>query len=155
MKLSKNLRTTDHAPHSQEEKEKGLVGSPFGIVGLETSFPVLYTKLVKTGIISLERLLELMCINPAKRFNLEGGYIEDGSIANLAIIDLDKEFSIDSNTFFSKGKATPFDGWKVYGEVCYTIYKGEIRYDKKVLFSGMQATGNLTQIGRASCRERV
>ncbi|MBQ7241558.1 MAG: dihydroorotase, partial [Firmicutes bacterium] len=118
---------TDHAPHSAEEKSKGLEKSAMGIVGLETAFPVLYTKLVKPGIISLEKLIELMSVNPAKRFGCDCG-IETGKPANLTVIDLNEEFVIDSGKFLSKGRATPFDGMKVSGKVKITFAKGELVY---------------------------
>ncbi len=116
---------TDHAPHSFEEKNKGLKDSSFGIVGLETSFPVLYTKLVLNKIITLEKLVELMSINPRKLFNLEKVYIDNGYVGDFTIIDLDEKFIVDSNTFLSKGKSTPFDGWEVFGRVISTYVKGE------------------------------
>ena len=121
---------TDHAPHSREEKSKGLENSAFGIVGLETAFPVLYTKLVKKGVISLEKLIELMAINPRKIFNLEGGYIEDNQVADFTIIDPNKKYKIDSNDFLSKGNATPFDGMEVEGQVITTFVNGNIAWEK-------------------------
>ena len=115
---------------SEEEKSKGLAGSAFGIVGLETSFPILYTHLVKKGIISLEKLIEVMSINPRRRFGFEGGVIEDGAPADLTVIDLNRHFSIDPSDFVSMGKATPFTDWKVYGKVVMTLVEGEIVYDE-------------------------
>jgi dihydroorotase len=102
---------TDHAPHSAEEKSRGLEGSAFGIVGLETAFPLLYTKLVRTGIITLDKLVKLMSDSPAKRFGIPTGGIRPFNW------DLDNEFTVDSASFVSKGKATPFDGWKLYGTI--------------------------------------
>lgn len=125
-----DMIATDHAPHSEEEKSKGLAGSAFGIVGLETSFPILYTHLVKKGIISLEKLIEVMSINPRRRFGFEGGVIEDGAPADLTVIDLNRHFSIDPSDFVSMGKATPFTDWKVYGKVVMTLVEGEIVYDE-------------------------
>lgn len=125
-----DMIASDHAPHSEEEKNKGLKNSLFGIVGLETTFSLLYTYLVKTNLISLEKLVEIMAINPAKRFNLDGGYIAEGSKPNLVIVDLNEEEVIDSQKFVSKGKATPFDGYKVNGIINKTIYQGEVVYDK-------------------------
>lgn len=115
---------TDHAPHTAEEKSRGLKSSAMGIVGLETAFPVLYTKLVKTGIITLERLLELLCVGPRKIFRL-GGELCEGERADLAIIDLEKEYTIKSEEFLSMGHSTPFEGWNVCGEVVMTIYEGK------------------------------
>lgn len=125
-----DMIATDHAPHSAEEKAKGLAGSAFGIVGLETSFPILYTYLVKKGVISLEKLVELMAVNPRKRFGFEGGYIEDGAPADLTVIDLNRHFVIDPADFVSMGKATPFAGWEVDGKVTMTMVEGEIKYEE-------------------------
>ena len=125
-----DMIATDHAPHSEAEKAKGLEKSAFGIVGLETAFPILYTCLVKKGIITLEKLIEIMSINPRKRFGLSGGIIEDGAPANLTVLDLDTEWTINSADFASKGKATPLDGWDVQGEVVMTIVNGEVVYEK-------------------------
>jgi len=120
---------TDHAPHSAEEKSRGLAHSAMGIVGLETSFPVLYTALVRTGRLSLGRLIELMSTSPRHIFRLGGGSLAPGMSADLAIIDLNKEYTIDSRTFLSMGKATPFDGWKVRGEVVMTLRGGKAVYN--------------------------
>jgi dihydroorotase len=120
---------TDHAPHSAEEKSRGLAHSAMGIVGLETSFPVLYTALVRTGRLSLGRLVELMSTSPRRIFRLGGGAPAPGMPADLTIIDLNKEYTIDSRTFLSMGKATPFDGWKVRGEVVMTLRGGKAVYN--------------------------
>lgn len=125
-----DMIATDHAPHSAEEKAKGLAKSAFGIVGLETSFPILYTHLVKKGIISLEKLIELMSVNPRKRFGLAGGAIEDGQPADLTVIDLARHYTIDPSEFASMGKATPFAGWEVDGRIIMTLVEGEIRYEE-------------------------
>ena len=114
---------TDHAPHTAEEKSRGLAHSAMGIVGLETSFPVIYTALVRTGRVSLERLVEAMSTAPRRIFRLGGG-LEPGMPADLAVLDLEKEYNIDSRTFLSKGKSTPFDGLKVRGEVVMTLKDG-------------------------------
>ena len=119
---------TDHAPHTAVEKSRGLAHSAMGIVGLETSFPVLYTALVRTGKMSLERLVEAMSEAPRRIFRLGGG-LEPGMPADLAIIDLEKEFIIDSRSFLSKGKATPFDGRTVRGEVVMTLKDGKAVYN--------------------------
>lgn len=120
---------TDHAPHTAEEKSRGLANSPFGIVGLETSFAVLYTKLVLNGVISLERLVELMSDCPRRTFRIKGKLAE-GEVANLALFDIEKEYQIDSKEFKSKGKATPFDGWTVKGQCVMTVKNGEIIHRK-------------------------
>lgn len=114
---------TDHAPHTAEEKSRGLAHSAMGIVGLETSFPVLYTKLVKTGRISLERLLEAMSATPRKIFGFPELFIP-GAAADITVIDIENDYIIDSSTFLSMGKATPFDGWSVFGKVILTIKDG-------------------------------
>ena len=120
---------TDHAPHTAEEKSRGLAHSAMGIVGLETSFPVLYTALVRTGRMSLERLVEAMGTAPRRIFRLGGGAIGPGMPADITVIDLDREYSIDSRTFLSMGKATPFDGLKVRGEVILTLMGGRAVYN--------------------------
>ena len=120
-----DMIATDHAPHAAEEKAKGLRGSAMGIVGLETAFPLLYTHLVKRlGLISLEKLVELMSAAPAKRFGLAGG-LHAGADANLALWDLNAEYAIDPNDFLSKGRATPFEGWTVRGRCVETLYRGK------------------------------
>lgn len=118
-----DMIATDHAPHSAEEKSRGLEKSAMGIVGIETCFPLLYTHLVRSGILSLERLMELMVVNPRKRFNLPAS--ED-----FSVWDLDKEYTIDPEQFCSKGRATPFAGWKVFGENQMTIVGGKIVWQK-------------------------
>ena len=120
---------TDHAPHSKEEKSKGLAGSAMGIVGLETAFSVLYTKLVKTGVIPLEKLIELMSVKPREIFNLGGGKIEVGQTADLALLDLNKRFTVNPDEFLSMGRATPFEGWELYGKNIMTICEGEVVYE--------------------------
>ncbi len=116
---------TDHAPHSAEEKSRGLEKSAFGIVGIETAFPLLYTYLVKTGVISFEKLMELIVYNPRKRFNIPLGE-EDYSVW-----DLEAETVIDPEQFLSKGKATPFAGWKVNGICRKTVVNGKTVYEEK------------------------
>ena len=118
-----DMIATDHAPHSAEEKAKGLAGSAFGIVGIETAFPVLYTFLVKTGLITLEKLVQLLTENPRKRFNIPLG--ED-----YTVWDLNSEFTVDPSDFLSMGKATPFAGWKLNGECMLTICDGRVVYVK-------------------------
>lgn len=120
---------TDHAPHSAEEKSKGLAGSSMGVVGLEVAFPVLYTNLVKKGVITLEKLIELMNTNPRKIFEI-GTEIKVGEKADLTVYNLDEEYDIDSSTFVSMGKATPFDGMHVYGKCKMTICNGDVVYNE-------------------------
>ncbi len=121
---------TDHAPHSAEEKSRGLKDSAMGIVGLETAFPVLYTSLVLGGKISLERLIDALCVSPRRIFRLPGGIVEEGARADLCAIDLNGEYVIDSGDFLSMGRSTPFDGQKVRGEVKLTLKDGRIVYER-------------------------
>lgn len=123
-----SMIVTDHAPHSAEEKSRGLRGSLMGVVGLETAFPILYTYLVKTGEIELGKLIDLMSANPRKRFNLGGG-IEVGKRADFTVFDLDEKYIIDHNSFRSKGRATPFEGFEVYGKCKMTVYSGDIVFE--------------------------
>ena len=118
-----DMIATDHAPHSSEEKAKGLAGSLFGVVGIETAFPVLYTHLVKPGILSLERLVELMAVNPRNRFKIPMGN-------DFAVWNLNKEVTVDPADFLSRGKATPFAGWKLQGECVLTVCDGKVVYKK-------------------------
>ena len=116
-----DMIATDHAPHSAEEKAKGLEKSAFGVVGIETAFPICYTYLVKPGILTLEKLVELLVINPRKRFGIELG-------CDFSVWDLDAEYEIDPKDFLSMGKATPFEGWKVNGRCLATVCDGKIVY---------------------------
>lgn len=122
-----DMIATDHAPHTAEEKSRGLEKSLMGVVGLECSLPVLYTGLVKTGIVPPETLIDRMTASPARRFGLESG-IEVGKAADLCVFDPAEEWTIDPEEFASMGRATPFAGWKVYGRVKMTICDGEIVY---------------------------
>ena len=118
-----DMIATDHAPHSAEEKAKGLEGSAFGVVGIETAFAVLYTKLVKPGILSLEKLIDLLAFNPRNRFGIPHG-------ADYTVWDLEAKFAVDPEKFFSKGKATPFAGWELNAECVLTICDGNVVYKK-------------------------
>ena len=120
-----DMIATDHAPHSPEEKAKGLAGSAMGVVGLETSFGVCYTRLVKPGIISLERLIDLMSIAPGRRFGI-GSEIEAGQPADLCAFALHEQYTVDPERFASMGRATPFAGQKLFGVCKYTIVNGGI-----------------------------
>ena len=111
-----DMIATDHAPHSMEEKARGLEKSAFGIVGLETAFPALYTKLVKTGVVTLEKLIELMAVNPRRRFGIPLGRA-------YTVWNLNETFTVDPADFLSKGKATPFEGETFYGK-CYLTHCG-------------------------------
>ena len=116
-----DMIATDHAPHSAEEKSRGLEKSAFGIVGIETAFPILYTCLVKPGILSLNKLLELLCVNPRRRFGLPLG-------TDYSIWDLNAAYPIDPEDFLSKGRATPFAGRQVSGKCIATICDGKLVY---------------------------
>ena len=118
-----DMIATDHAPHSAEEKGRGLAGSAFGVVGIETAFPILYTYLVKENVITLQKLIELLAINPRTRFGIPMG-------ADYTVWDLEKEYTIDPANFLSMGKATPFAGWKCQGECKMTICDGNVVYKK-------------------------
>ena len=122
---------TDHAPHSAQEKSGGLRGSLNGIVGLETAFPVLYTKLVQPGIVPLETVLDRLCVRPRQIFRLPGGIIEAGAPADLTVLDLTTLWRINSSAFRSLGRATPFDGWQVQGRTELTLCGGEIVYQRE------------------------
>ena len=113
---------TDHAPHSAEEKSRGLEKSAFGIVGLETAFPLMYTHFVKTGIITMERLVELMSTNPARIIGLDNS-------GSYACFDLDACYKIDPANFLSMGQAMPFEGWEVYGKCVKTVVNGITVYN--------------------------
>lgn len=115
-----DMIATDHAPHSKEEKSGGLKNSLNGIVGIETAFPVLYTELVKTGIISLERLIDLMSVNPCRRFKIDTE-VKKGSTAKFTVFDLEEKYTIDPEEFLSMGKSTPFEGKEVYGRCIMTV----------------------------------
>ena len=122
---------TDHAPHTEEEKSFGFEKAPFGIVGLETAFPLLYTHFVKTGDWTLKQLLEYLTIKPAEVFGFEFGKLEVGAPADLVLLDLEKEQEIVKEAFVSKGKNTPFNGWACNGWPQLTMYNGEIVWQEE------------------------
>ena len=122
---------TDHAPHTAEEKAFGFEKAPFGIVGLETAFPLLYTNFVKNGDWTIKQLLDYLTIKPAEVFGFQFGRLEEGAPADLVLIDLEKEQPIDAEKFVSKGKNTPFDGWQCTGWPQMTIYNGEIVWQEE------------------------
>lgn len=119
-----DMIATDHAPHSAEEKSRGLEKSAFGVVGIETAFPILYTYLVKPGILTMDRLIEVLVDNPRKRFGIALG-------CDFSIWDLEDSYTIDPAQFLSMGKASPFTGWKVQGTCVATVCGGNIVYRKK------------------------
>ena len=122
-----DMIATDHAPHSAEEKARGLEKSAMGIVGLETAFPVLYTELVEKGVLSLEKLVELMCVNPRKRFKLPEG---DG----FTVFDLGEEYTVDPSEFKTMGRATPFAGRTVKGRCVLTVCGGKVAWKDEEYF---------------------
>ena len=118
-----DMIATDHAPHSSDEKARGLEKSAFGVVGLETAFPILYTCLVKPGIITMDTLLEKLVYNPRNRFGIPLGN-------DFSVWDLNAEYRVDPKDFLSMGKATPFQGWTVWGKCMATFYNGKAVYTK-------------------------
>ena len=120
-----DMIATDHAPHSAEEKARGLEKSAFGVVGLETAFPILYTYLVKPGILTLDKLVELLCVNPRKRFGIGLG-------RDFSVWDLEQSDTVDPGQFLSMGKATPFEGWHVTGRCLATVCDGTVVYRPQI-----------------------
>lgn len=119
---------TDHAPHSFEDKNVEYNYAANGISGLESAFSLCYTYLVDKGVITLDKLTKLMSERPAQLLGIECGQIKEGGLADITLVDLDREYKIDAKSFESKGKNTPFDGWKVKGKVVKTIVEGQIKY---------------------------
>lgn len=120
---------TDHAPHSAEEKSRGLKGSAMGVVGLETAFGAVYTTMVKSGLITIDRLVELMAINPRKIIGLPyNKYLEEGQVANFTLINLSDPYTVDPETFKTMGRATPYEGHTLWGKILLTIYNGRTVY---------------------------
>ena len=119
-----DMIATDHAPHSAEEKGRGLEKSMMGVVGIETAFPLMYTYFVETGIITLEKLIELMSVNPRKRFGIGGG-TDEGQSADFTVVDLNAEYTINPDDFYSMGRATPFEGFRVKGRIVHTYVGGK------------------------------
>lgn len=123
-----DMIATDHAPHSAEEKAKGLRGSAMGVVGIETAFPLLYTYLVETGKMPLEMLIDRMADAPRRRFRIDSG-MQVGDKAAVTVFDLHAQEKIDPNTFLSKGRATPFEGWEVHAACRLTVCGDKIAYN--------------------------
>lgn len=123
-----DMIATDHAPHTVEEKSRGLKDSAMGVVGLETAFAALNTHLVRKGVITLERLVELMSINPRRVFRISGG-IEVGNRADIVLLDVERQWRVDSTKFLSMGKISMFDGREMVGDVAMTIHRGNVVYD--------------------------
>lgn len=122
--------STDHAPHGLEEKCQSFLHSPFGIVGSEYAFQMVYTNFVKKGIFTLEQVIDWMAVKPAEIFGLETGRLTIGATADLAIFDLENEYIVDDKQFLSKAVNTPFVGWKLYGDTMYTFVKGKLVWQK-------------------------
>jgi dihydroorotase len=120
-----DIIATDHAPHTSEEKEKGMLEAPFGIVGLETAFPLLYTHLVKKEVITLAQLIDKLTVKPANVFGLNYGILKPGASADLTVIDLEKTQPIQPERFLSKGRNTPFAGWVCQGWPVMTLLSGQ------------------------------
>ncbi|MFB5266234.1 dihydroorotase [Paenibacillus enshidis] len=127
-----DIIVTDHAPHSEEEKAKGMQLAPFGIVGFETAFPLLYTRFVATGVWTLEFLVQRMTTDPARVFGLNTGRLEEGAPADLTMIDLESEQVVDPLTFESKGRNTPFTGWKLKGWPVKTWVDGRLVWSANI-----------------------
>src|SRR5690625_7919699 len=123
-----DMIATDHAPHSVEEKAEDILTAPFGIVGLETAFPLLYTYLVKQNKFTLQDIVERLTKIPAEVFNLPYGKLKKGAVADLTLIDLDRKITINKHSFASKSKNTPFHNWDVYGISSLTMVEGKIVY---------------------------
>lgn len=126
-----DMIATDHAPHSAEEKGRGLKNSMMGVVGLETAFAALYTQLVKTGVITLEKLIELMSVNPCKRFGFDNE-IKSGNTANFTVFDLDEKYIVNPDDFLSMGKSSPFTGREFCGKCVATVCNGKIVWRENV-----------------------
>lgn len=122
---------TDHAPHHEDEKAAGIETAPFGIVGIENAFQLVYTKLVKTGVFTLQQVIDWMTVKPSKVFKLDSGTLETGKAADLTLIDLNREYTLDKNEFLSKSKNTPFHGETLQSDIAMTIADGKIVYDNK------------------------
>ena len=124
---------TDHAPHTYKDKHCTFNDAANGISGLETAFSLCYTNLVKNGLITLNKLVELMSLRPLEIVKLPSNEIKEGNVANITLVDLDNKYVIDSTTFKSKGKNTPFNGFEVYGKVAKTIVNGIMKYEDGVI----------------------
>lgn len=142
-----DMIATDHAPHSVEEKSKGLADSAMGIVGLETAFPLLYTELVCTGVLSLERLVELMAIAPRRRFGLP----DAEEAGDYAVWDIGRSYEINPENFYSKGRATPFAGRRVYGTCVRNVLGGRTVWDRRAERQGESPAGREQNTGKEDC----
>lgn len=134
---------TDHAPHSEEEKQQSMKKAPFGVVGLETAFALVVTELVKKGHLSMAQLVARMSASPARILGIPKGTLKEGSAADIVIADIEQEYEIDPKKFFSKGRNTPFAGKHVYGTVLYTIVDGTVVYERQTEKAAPQRGGIL------------
>ncbi len=125
-----DILATDHAPHSLAEKSRGLRDSLMGVVGLETAFPVVYTKLCREGIVPLRRIIEMLTTTPQKRFGLGGGELRVGERANLSVWETERPYTVEPERFATMGRATPFAGWTVFGKCVCTVVDGGIVWDE-------------------------
>lgn len=125
-----DIIATDHAPHAKDEKNQPMTRAPFGIVGSETAFPLLYTHFVKSGEWTLQQLVDYITIKPAQVFDLPYGTLTEGAVADLTLINLDEAYELKAQDFLSKSSNTPFLGEKVYGKTLFTMVDGEIRYEE-------------------------
>lgn len=130
-----DMIVTDHAPHTEEEKQRSMELAPFGIVGLETAFPLLYTKLVLPGIFTLPEIVDRMTKTPAEVFHLPWGTLAEGAAADIAVIDIETEKEVDPAAFASKGRNTPFTGWKLKGWPVLTMLEGRIVWQSEEMNS--------------------
>lgn len=130
-----DMIVTDHAPHTEEEKQRSMELAPFGIVGLETAFPLLYTKLVLSGAFTLQEIVDRMTKAPADVFGLPWGTLAEGAVADIAVIDMETEKAVDPTTFASKGRNTPFTGWKLKGWPVLTMLEGRIVWQSEEMNS--------------------
>lgn len=121
-----DMIATDHAPHGAEEKASGLLKSPMGVVGIETAFPLLYTYLVRTGKITLQKLVNLMAVAPRKRFNIPAG-------DSYCVWNLQQRVTVNPDEFMSKGRSTPFEGWPMYGKCIRTVCDGKVVWDSETM----------------------
>nr|MBO2469430.1 dihydroorotase [Bacillota bacterium] len=126
---------TDHAPHTAEEKVRDLAAAPFGIVGLETAFPLLYTHLVETGICTLKQLVDWLTVKPARAYGLPYGRLAVGAAADLTLVDREAERAVDPAAFASKGRNTPFAGWRLKGWPVLTMLEGRVTWQDPARFA--------------------
>ena len=127
-----DVLATDHAPHHYDEKEQAFDDAPFGMVGLETALGIALTELVGKGVLTLSQLVDRMSCGPARAFRLPGGTLAEGSPADVTVIDLNAEWTVDPDRFLSKSRNTPFAGWKLVGQAALTIVGGRIVWDREV-----------------------